>query len=465
MSTPKKGFGRAAPNTAHKPGQTVTSAKASAATGTVSTSEVVTESVAPVIDISTTTAAATESSKAAVEAAAAVKSAMSGEQAAAKELAKNPSDSNAQGLYNAAVRNLEKANEKAAEIQSEIDASFASIASQISASGFWCDIPLFGSPLIDPPGENPGFSALSDDSLDAEARQKLEDQMIAMLLSILDSMVPIDVIKLVTLFQSLMEIFKAPVMTWDDIKLMLCNMAAGYADGNVKDPASLNPANAPVADALTPTDTTKTEDKTEGGGATPVYTPPDPAEQEKALAECQDRVQEMLKSLPCALLQYMMEPMVKSTEVFVKLLEGLGKVFNALDLGDSNPLGGSAASSPPPPKTTTTAAAAVGGVAMAADGSGGFLWKPISDYDGKLLVLLPSSFKGKISSVSVAKDSAGKEIKEVLSSRGTYKDGRLVYRGKTVGSFYGSSIYVVASMKNGGATAFWKIPNGGFRVD
>ena len=100
------------------------------------------------------------------------------------------------------------------------------------------------------------------------------------------------------------------------------------------------------------------------------------------------------------------------------------------------------------------------------DGPGGFLWKPVSDSDGKLAVLLPKSFAGQIEKLEVHSSLPPSDSSKV--AEGSYKydsnGGRPTFRFSKPGASYGDNLYVVAFKKDG-STATWDIEDGGKRND
>lgn len=86
---------------------------------------------------------------------------------------------------------------------------------------------------------------------------------------------------------------------------------------------------------------------------------------------------------------------------------------------------------------------------------GGFLFKPISESDGNLVVLLPSSMSGDVSGVTLL-DSNG-QILDKGRGLGDYDDGRPLFRFSSPGSAYPENITVIASMHDGEVRDY-KIP-------
>ena len=87
-------------------------------------------------------------------------------------------------------------------------------------------------------------------------------------------------------------------------------------------------------------------------------------------------------------------------------------------------------------------------------GTGGFLWKPVSDSNGNLVVLLPSQYNGKVSSVSVNGERG--------SFSGIANGNRTHWRFSKPGAAYGSNARVVATTSGGNVS--WTVPNGGART-
>lgn len=93
-------------------------------------------------------------------------------------------------------------------------------------------------------------------------------------------------------------------------------------------------------------------------------------------------------------------------------------------------------------------------------GSGGFLWKPVSEGDGKLVILLPGSLRGKVSGCSIS-GSFGSENGRFAGD--THNGRRPHYRFSRSGGSYGSNITVSARTSDG--TKTWRIGNGASRSD
>src|SRR5690606_6805779 len=105
--------------------------------------------------------------------------------------------------------------------------------------------------------------------------------------------------------------------------------------------------------------------------------------------------------------------------------------------------------------------------AQSMDGSGGFLWKPKSENDGKLVVLLPKDFKGMIDRVEIHSQLPPEEATKLGQGRfsgDTQNGGRPHFRFDKPGESYGSDVHVVV-FKDDGSTATWQIGDGGQRYD
>ncbi|MCB0325575.1 MAG: hypothetical protein KDD69_18465, partial [Bdellovibrionales bacterium] len=101
------------------------------------------------------------------------------------------------------------------------------------------------------------------------------------------------------------------------------------------------------------------------------------------------------------------------------------------------------------------------------DGSGGFLWKPESEADGNLVVLLPTDLKGLIDRVEIHSQLPPDDVTKLAEGRfsgDTHNGGRPHFRFDKPGGEFGSDVHVVV-FKDDGTTATWQIGNGSERHD
>lgn len=127
--------------------------------------------------------------------------------------------------------------------------------------------------------------------------------------------------------------------------------------------------------------------------------------------------------------------------------------------GADAPPGAIAAEEPPPPPPPAPAPqTSSSGVTSA-----GFLWKPISESDGNLVVLLPSALRGKVSQTSVV-NSSGQVIETGRFAGDTHNGNRPHYRFSMPGAGFGRNVTVVARLTDGSVRT-WGISNGGSRVE
>jgi len=91
----------------------------------------------------------------------------------------------------------------------------------------------------------------------------------------------------------------------------------------------------------------------------------------------------------------------------------------------------------------------------------GFLWKPISHNDGKLVVLIPVQYRGKVGSCVVANPD-GETIEKGRFAGDIHNGGRSHFRFEKSGAEFGENIYVVADV---GELLHWHIPNGAARTE
>jgi hypothetical protein len=123
---------------------------------------------------------------------------------------------------------------------------------------------------------------------------------------------------------------------------------------------------------------------------------------------------------------------------------------------DTTDASDSASSDTPQPPTLS------GGDGIGPQGQGGgFLWKPVSESNGKLVVLLPPQYTGHIRGAYIA--NAKRAAIETGVYTGVHNGGREHFRFSKPGRGYGSGLYAVAVLKAGGSV-HWPIPNGSSRT-
>lgn len=98
----------------------------------------------------------------------------------------------------------------------------------------------------------------------------------------------------------------------------------------------------------------------------------------------------------------------------------------------------------------------VGGEALAATasttatefvGGDGFLFKPISESNGNLVILLPAAMAQEVASVTLV-DNAGQTL-ETGDAFATFRDGRPIYHFNKPGSGYPDNLTVIVTMEDG----------------
>ncbi len=94
---------------------------------------------------------------------------------------------------------------------------------------------------------------------------------------------------------------------------------------------------------------------------------------------------------------------------------------------------------------------------------GGFVWKPRSESDGRLVALLPPQYRGNVQSAHIA-GSGGSVIDQGRFAGDLHNGRRPHYRFTQHGSAYGADIYLVADLIEGG-TVHWHIAHGAHRQE
>ena len=100
------------------------------------------------------------------------------------------------------------------------------------------------------------------------------------------------------------------------------------------------------------------------------------------------------------------------------------------------------------------------------DGPGGFLWKPTSDSNGRLVVIWPPQYTGRIGSCSIHSGyptSAKNRIETGLFSS-VGNGGRAHFRFSRQGGAYGGNIYASATINDGSKVTYF-VANTGARND
>ena len=108
------------------------------------------------------------------------------------------------------------------------------------------------------------------------------------------------------------------------------------------------------------------------------------------------------------------------------------------------------------PSNQKGSASSISGSSSSSGGGEGFLWKPVSDSNGKLVVLFPPNLTGEIVSAGIySKEPASYEnmIEEGKFS-GDGNGGRSHFRFAKPGSAYPDGVIVVAQLKDGSQATF-----------
>jgi len=159
-----------------------------------------------------------------------------------------------------------------------------------------------------------------------------------------------------------------------------------------------------------------------------------------------------------------MEAALLSMRVTIEKIESgeMSVAARSLDIPSNSVPGGTT----PVSGTPADPASAPSG-AQQLDGAEGFLWKPESESDGKLVVLLPTTLKGLIERVEVHSELPPTDTSKLGSGRftgDTHNGGRPHYRFEKEGGEYGDNVELVV-YKTDGSTATWSISDGAARND
>ncbi len=111
--------------------------------------------------------------------------------------------------------------------------------------------------------------------------------------------------------------------------------------------------------------------------------------------------------------------------------------------------------------------ASVSGEVGHVDGLGGFVWKPVSESDQKLIVVMPERLKDQVDRVELHRGLPPTDENLIATHdefTGYHAGNRGKFRFAEAGADYGINIYVVA-FKNDGSTEDWLIEDGSRRND
>ena len=106
---------------------------------------------------------------------------------------------------------------------------------------------------------------------------------------------------------------------------------------------------------------------------------------------------------------------------------------------------------------SNAAPSAHGSSAVSGGGSGEFLWKPQSESNGKLVVLLPSGLTGKVVKAGVytsVPPTQANLVEEGRFSGDDHNGGRAHFRFNNAGGSYPDGSYVVAQLSDGRTVSF-----------
>jgi len=116
---------------------------------------------------------------------------------------------------------------------------------------------------------------------------------------------------------------------------------------------------------------------------------------------------------------------------------------------------------------TTTGTEFVPGTPSTTSTARGFLWKPISESDGNLVVLFPAAYRGRVTRgtvYAVLPPSEENVVEEGYFAGDTHNGMRPHYRFTRPGAAFGNDIFVVARLSDGSFES-WYIPYGADRTE
>jgi len=90
-----------------------------------------------------------------------------------------------------------------------------------------------------------------------------------------------------------------------------------------------------------------------------------------------------------------------------------------------------------------------------------FLWKPNSESDGNLVILLPNAFRGRVQTCSI---TGGFGTEEGNFTTDSHNGNRPHYRFSRPGAAYGNDINVQI-VYDGNEIKSWRVPNGASRYE
>jgi hypothetical protein len=137
------------------------------------------------------------------------------------------------------------------------------------------------------------------------------------------------------------------------------------------------------------------------------------------------------------------------------ILLSQGCEYSNLDDVADTPVGAQTVDQQPPSSSPPPNQNPVPPSAPSEGGDQRFLWKPQGESTGKLVVLLPARFTGKVSGVTVNGESG--------NYGGVHNGGREHYRYSKPGSAYDAPATIRASLKDGGSET-WSVPSPGTRT-
>ena len=162
----------------------------------------------------------------------------------------------------------------------------------------------------------------------------------------------------------------------------------------------------------------------------------------------------------------LMETALVAAKAMMASFDDGSKSADPRSLSGAAPTGsaGSGSSAPAMSPLPTDGGSSVTPSGTTVDGAGGFLWKPVSNNQGSLAVLLPPELTGSISALKLL-DSSGNVIEEGrFTHDGTGEGGRTKYSFNKKGGDYGDNLTIRVELTDGNVRT-WTIPDGSKRYD